>query len=68
MKEKEDFKDYKMSALSPEELEDMLASLRIKILDRVRILGKEFKILMALQERREKIEIRLEELGYGGEE
>ena len=49
--------------MSPAELEDTLAALRHEILKKVRALERDFKRLMALQARREKIEIRLEELG-----
>lgn len=49
--------------MSPAELEDTLAALRHEILKKVKRLERDFKRLMALQSRREKIEIRLEELG-----
>lgn len=49
--------------MSPAELEDTLAALRDEILKKVKALERDFKKLMALQSRREKIEIRLEELG-----
>jgi len=49
--------------MSPPELEDTLAALRHEILKKVKRLERGFKRLMALQSRREKIEIRLEELG-----
>lgn len=49
--------------MSPAELENTLAALRHEILKKVKRLERDFKRLMALQSRREKIEIRLEELG-----
>jgi len=45
------------------ELEDLLTSICYEILKKVKKLERDFKRLMALQSRREKIEIRLEELG-----
>lgn len=45
------------------ELEDLLASIRFEILRVVKILGREYKNLMTWQEKRDRIETRLEELG-----
>ena len=49
--------------LDKDELIDKLASLKYKILEKVKELGRNLKTLQNLQEERDKIEIRLEELG-----
>lgn len=54
----EQYRDNRLSALAPEELEDMLASVRMQILSRVKILSKEFHVLIELQKKRERIEER----------
>ena len=60
---KDEQKKYQYLYMSPAELEDTLTTLRHDILKRVRALERDFRALMALQARREKVEIRLEELG-----
>jgi len=59
----EEYEQRQYRFMSPAELEDTLAALRHEILKKVKALERDFKRLMALQSRREKIEIRLEELG-----
>lgn len=60
----DEYKYCKIEALDKDELEDLLASVRYDILKHVKALSTQFRIVMELQERRERIEIRLEELGY----
>lgn len=55
--------DSRIENISKDELEDKLAGIRMDILSSVKKLGVEYKRLMNLQEERDKIEIRLEELG-----
>lgn len=58
-----DFVKNRINCLGKDELSDELAKIRYEILDSVKRLGREFKKLTGLQEKRDKIEIRLDEMG-----
>lgn len=55
--------ENRIENLDKDELNDKLASIRYLILAKVRELGKNMKTLQNLQDKRDKIEIRLEEMG-----
>lgn len=54
----------RIEAMAPEELQDEVASLRLKILEKVRVLQGHYKTLMNLDKRMERVENRLAELGF----
>lgn len=62
-KDKSDYADKRLNNLDKEELGDRLASIRQKILDKVKDLSKNLKSLQMMQDERDKIENRLAELG-----